>query len=623
MASTARVQVGAAPEVRRRQFVAFQDPAVLVAVIDVCRLLGHFCDISLLADHFLTVFRLGGARQKQAGLALAELLRGASGVKVPTTSGQTKASDLDLTGGADVGPAGTSSSQPTQAAPALQQSGVNRVSACVAVGHTVLEEFLSAELWRLPTCQEEAGPGVGTVTSDSAGALCSTAVSVSAATLIHNAQLQTVLLDGIGAVAEAVGSQFAHWLVICMYPLLEKLGSATAIVAHSALVALDRVRLAVGEDSLSDLVCSSSDYLINTITINLRYLDLNQNTPVVLNTMLRCCDSRLLPLVSDSLEEVFGILDSCDDQRTETILSVLHALVTSMRRWQGAVTPTATSTDDADDGHSRSSSSPAFPSPAATTTSSATDQPSAPRFAQPRPALSTTTELSIAKSIVERCPHFAGHASMRCRMLSLEVIGGAAALLAADEDELLPAVHTVWPTLVARLADPNAAVQLVAMQVVAEVAALAGTFTTRRVTENVVPLLCKLLRSEHAQSEANTKLGRFARVYKLEQGALTALCRLVQALNLGAHPVGATVCTAAAVYLDASQPEELQAHAKELITLLAESDPDAVWLLLLRLHCSTPLEPPPGAGFRKPRVAPHREAFAANVEQLLRGLGSR
>jgi hypothetical protein len=52
--------------------------------------------------------------------------------------------------------------------------------------------------------------------------------------------------------------------------MLEKLGSPTAAVSHASLTGLDRLRAALGEESIGTLICSASDYLVNAISLNLR-----------------------------------------------------------------------------------------------------------------------------------------------------------------------------------------------------------------------------------------------------------------------------------------------------------------------------------------------------------------
>ena len=183
------------------------------------------------------------------------------------------------------------------------------------------------------------------------------------------------------------------------------------------------------------------------------------------------------------------------------------------------------------------------------------------------------------------------------RLAALEIVGRSGSLLRGADDVLLPAIHATWPALAARLGDANAAVQLVAMRVVAGLAEVSGTFMKLRVATDAIPALCKLLRSENSKAAAAdaaaarssrftrsynaaaARSSRFTRSYKLELGALNALERLSAALQIGgdgSEGLGATVGAAVGVYLHAEQPRELQQRAAELLVSLAADDPDAV-----------------------------------------------
>ena len=52
--------------------------------------------------------------------------------------------------------------------------------------------------------------------------------------------------------------------------MLVALGSQTAVVSHASLVAMEQICVSLGVASISDLLCQNADYLINTITLNLR-----------------------------------------------------------------------------------------------------------------------------------------------------------------------------------------------------------------------------------------------------------------------------------------------------------------------------------------------------------------
>jgi hypothetical protein len=589
---TVNTEVVAMVGARRRQFVAFQTAEVEEAVLKVCRLLGCYGDIAILSDHFLALFRQQrGSQRKQAGIILGELLRGASGYKMAASAEVTVLDGVH---------AHVHENQHRQ--------HLNSSHSIIAVAEVVVEEFLADELLRLPTCHQEAPESPTTV-----------------AVLTHNAQLVTVVLEGVGAVADALREQFGELLLLVMYPLLQKLGSVTAVVAHASLSSMERIARAIGEESVGSLICNSSDYVINAITMNLRYLDLNPHAPMVLRTMLQYSDDRILPLISDSLGEVYEILDGSHDDQVPIFLGILHALVASMERWDTteggtkqakAANGSAGDDDEGGEGDGGGGGSGELPPP-------------------------LCMEHQIVSDILARCPHYLGHVYATCRLTALEIVGRCGNLLKGMDDVLLPAIHATWPALASRLMDKEAPVQLAAIRVVAQLAEVSGTFMKLRVTTDAIPLLVKLLRGEYskatdsavaartvgtaATADGAGKHQRFARVFKLELGALIGLRRLTAALRIGddgSEGLGTTVSAAAAIYLHAKQPVELQEQAALLFETLAVDDPDAVWFQLLQLH--PPHVPaghpdpftPPHPDFARPALPPANVEYATNVDAL-------
>lgn len=84
---------------------------------------------------------------------------------------------------------------------------VNSPDVCTAAGHMLLDEFLAYDFERLPT--HNANEEVSTSTSKR-GAL-------TVAELTHNTQLVCITLEGIGHVAEALGTAFESSLMSTMY----------------------------------------------------------------------------------------------------------------------------------------------------------------------------------------------------------------------------------------------------------------------------------------------------------------------------------------------------------------------------------------------------------------------
>jgi hypothetical protein len=345
--------------------------------------------------------------------------------------------------------------------------------------------------------------------------------------------------------------------------------------------------------------------------------------------MLQYSDERILPLISDSLGEVYEILDGSHDEQVPIFLGILLALVTSMERWDategGTKSPTTVNDEESAAGgecdvreSDHGGGGGALPPP-------------------------LCMEHQIVSDILARCPHYLGHVYATCRLTALEIVERCGNLLKAVDDVLLPAIHTTWPALASRLIDNEAAVQLAAIRTVARLAEVSGTFMKLRVTTDAIPALVKLLRGEYSKSEAALESSstsghagvalsaesdthqKFARVYKLENGALIGLRRLTAALRIGgdgSEGYGMMISGAVGVYLHSKQPTELQEQAVLLFQTLALDAPDAVWFQLLQLHPPQVLpgerDPfaPPHPHFLRPALPSFSSEYAANVNAL-------
>ena len=122
-------------------------------------------------------------------------------------------------------------------------------------------------------------------------------------------------------------------LLDVLYPLMEKLGNHNATVSQVAYWSLGTIAMCCKYKSIEELIARNVDYLINTISLNLRHLNLNPDTPAVLNAMLHYGDKHLVPFLEDTLDEVLSLIDYCDKHFLLSLVKILNSLTIAICKW--------------------------------------------------------------------------------------------------------------------------------------------------------------------------------------------------------------------------------------------------------------------------------------------------
>ena len=118
-----------------------------------------------------------------------------------------------------------------------------------------------------------------------------------------------------------------------LYPLMEKLDNRNATVSQVAYWSLGTIAMCCKYKSIEELIARNVDYLINTISLNLRHLNLNPDTPAVLNAMLHYGDKHLIPFLEDTLDELLNLIDYSDKYFLLSLVKVLNSLNVAICKW--------------------------------------------------------------------------------------------------------------------------------------------------------------------------------------------------------------------------------------------------------------------------------------------------
>ncbi|MFS7922333.1 hypothetical protein Hanom_Chr03g00247851 [Helianthus anomalus] len=179
---------------------------------------------------------------------------------------------------------------------------------------SILHEYLSPEVWNLPLDQSDVGSGDVTVH------------------FFHdNAMLHQVMIDGIGIFnlclkRDFISSGFLH---SSLYVLLENLICSNFQVRHAADAVLHVISATSGCPTVGHLVLQNSDYVIDSICRQLRYLDLNPHVPSVLAAILSYIGvaHKILPLMEEPMRSISQELEILGrHQHPELTISFLRAV---------------------------------------------------------------------------------------------------------------------------------------------------------------------------------------------------------------------------------------------------------------------------------------------------------
>jgi len=202
-------------------------------------------------------------------------------------------------------------------------------------------EYLSDTLWHLPLSNDAA------MAAARARGMAPRALLQSE--LSRNISIVSLLVRGLGDMAQALQEEFRPMLMHVLYPLLGKLGNDNPVVRQAAGVTLLRIARATGyaeEDAqegdaegsspadraLQRLLTDNMDYIVEQMSVELRLLRLGGQVgggaltlPSVLSSLLTrvslACTQAILPLLDDVLS---GVVDTLAEM---SVAEEIHAAV--------------------------------------------------------------------------------------------------------------------------------------------------------------------------------------------------------------------------------------------------------------------------------------------------------
>ncbi|KAG7471960.1 hypothetical protein MATL_G00103550 [Megalops atlanticus] len=598
---------------QKKHFLYFTDEKIFSALQQICRLLGYYGDLYLLVDHFMDLYRESSVYRKQAALVLNEIITGAAGLGVTVTQERSPRSQDDLK----------------------------------AAATSIIEEYISLSNWHLVTVCEQSDKGeegrfsktrVLSITDRVEGEGSQLPTEAKGSTihqLNSNIWQLCIQLEGMGAMALALGADFQPLLMTALYPVLEKAGDETLLVSQAALSAAWDFCRACGYATLRELIARNSDYLLNDVSLNLRRLALHPHAPRVLAVMFCHSDAGLLPLVRDVVQDVLAALDQSHDERAPVFCAVLHSLMNAIVRWFPGEPPGSAGAKRVGSNHEDPLDVRQFLLDYRRQKELAEgivgDEPDEDETDVPAPAPESDVDMTgpdvkaelpshiaISKDVMERCIHLLAHPSVRLRLKVLDVLELCLLVLRAQESELLPMAHRCWPALLQRLTNDDPLAVLRAFRVLCTLGETCGDFLRRRVSKEVLPKLASSLLKQAPVSAKAGPIYTHTLAYKLQLAVLEGLGALCLRLDLADTDLE-SVSEACLPYLSCRQPYKLQEACLCVFQYLTQVDPDAMWFTLNELYCPRSYEPshPDLSAVHLAGMGRSRNEYTDNILKLL------
>ncbi|XP_069740729.1 TELO2-interacting protein 1 homolog [Narcine bancroftii] len=601
------------PATQRKYFKYFNEERIFTLLQQVCRVLGYYGNLYLLVDHFMELYQESVMYRKQAALVINELLLGSAGLDVYVLhEKETPVSTEDFK----------------------------------ATITSIVEEYTSMDNWHLVTnldSENETGLNKnqpqfqGFTEGFHSGSQYS---SLTVHTMNSNIWQICIQLEGIGYFARVLNKEFRLVLMTTLYPVLEKIGAETLLISQIARSTLVDMCQACGYASLQEMINQNLDYLVNTISLNLRRLDQHPHTPRVINVMFSYSDASFLPLVDDLVQDVLLSLDHYHIEKAQLIFTVLHSLLTALACWFPSVDPVQKK------GKSHEASKSGITAEEIQSFFQEyqnlkrlaegdiegidLDQTECEIPSQADPNVSCDhpdvkkelpTHIQISKDVMERCIHLLSDKSIKLRLKVLDVLELCVIVLQSNLNELLPMVHRAWSPIVQRLINDDSLVVLRAFKVLCTLADTCGDFLRNRVSKDIMPKVTRTLVKQASVSVKAGPIYSHTLPYKLQLAVLQGLGKLCEKLELCETDLD-MVASTCLPYLSSRQPLKLQEAACSVFYHLAEVDPDATWLILNDLYCPDAYNPPHVSlpPIQLLGMGKQRNEFTDNVIHLLQNL---
>nr|CAB3267350.1 TELO2-interacting protein 1 homolog [Phallusia mammillata] len=551
----------------KKVFLHFSDQNIAKMLIDICQLLGLYGKIDVIMDFLIESYAHESLCQQSVFLAKEVLL------------------------------------------------GTIKLEDKVAISHhidSLLDLYCANENWYLVTSYDSDYPFThhnmrSNCTAHSKAVLPHNQTrSIALKHIQSNVLLACLHLEALAAFSEVLCLDFRTKLMLALYPVLEKVNDENSMVASCAVKTLHSMSKYCDYGNLPNLLNNNADYLVSTISVQLRHLSLFPKCPSVIHAMLQHSDNTIFPLIRDTISEILDTLDLCHsyNQHLSSFLPVLLTIVQSTTKWFDLKKNYKGLQDDVNKDNSSCKSENYLKEfvlnfhknseIASDTLGETEDTDDETPITENDKNLETDAEpkveahIKMIEQVLKRCCHLMANKSPKVRLVVMEIVVEGLKALSGEENILLPLVHQLWSPLLARFTDPELQIISKAFDVVCIMASTAGDFIQRRFTKDVLHKLLQFLKSNapHPSSAlipSSKQVYKHSALFKLIRNVLEKLGTILQVVRINFEDFQKTL-SATYLYLSADCMQDLQDAAVTFFRYLIKIDSDAVWFFLTDIY---------------------------------------
>ena len=398
--------------------------------------------------------------------------------------------------------------------------------------------------------------------------------------------LNCFLMEGLGIFAEILKEDFKIYLMKILLILFIKLADKNQLISNYSWTSLNRICYHLNYANIRELIKENSDYLLDKISIQLKFSLFYSETLKALKSLFIYSDAHLLTFVYDLSSDILNCLDFLHSDHLFPLVETLKYLIFSLYRLQCEF-PEAFVQISKNNGQSENEneSDPENELEEFSTGKLVTKQ-------APKP-------IQAVLDILNKIQHFLPNKQRKIKILCLDIVYVGIIILRKDYiNKLLPLIHTMWGPLVNRLNESeDVAVFIKVLQVIKIASYYCQDFLRDKVITNVWPFIKAKLKENFAKfyqpKIKDTIQLQHQSQYKIQISILNCLFYFINYVDRIPTEIIYDIVQETSIYLIDKQPTDFQDCGIQIFKGLIKQNPDAMWLILGNMasqHLSYPEE---------------------------------
>ena len=334
-------------------------------------------------------------------------------------------------------------------------------------------------------------------------------------------------LDILAFTASSRKLAFRQNLIDVLYPTLSLLSHSSPQVQSAARQTLERIAVATGYNDTQGLILENTDYLVNSVALKLNVFDVSVQVLATLYTVTRLAGPRIVPYMDDIWGSLFDVVDRFHGY--EKLVTGVFAVMTGIVDVVSESTkfPPALVIDAEETTHD----SVCMEIQELIDTIKKNEDhlpPKTDTLTIPKPSPLPPKTASLLQTLARKSVLLTTHPSPHLRFNLIHLLRKALPLLSiptivkdGEQDPFLPLLaQEVWPAICSKLTDKETWVVNAALETIADLLVVEGSFLGSKVEKDVWPAL-KVILAPVQKGKATKEVVVFERDAAIK--ALTAI----------------------------------------------------------------------------------------------------